>query len=142
MSGTKTYIPDGLVAITHFYGQPGRASNMVEFDSPYFRLGMKFHIRCNRAIRGELMRIMQEITVAEAKLHRPLVHNFAGCYNDRNKRGDSGEKSTHAWGIAIDINVGLTQPPELVAIFEKHGWQWGGRWKKPDSMHFQRCTGY
>jgi hypothetical protein len=27
--------------------------------------------------------------------------------------------------------------PRVVAIFEKWGFRWGGRWTKPDGMHFE-----
>ncbi|MBK7265510.1 MAG: M15 family metallopeptidase [Ignavibacteriales bacterium] len=28
-------------------------------------------------------------------------------------------------------------PVEIVHIFEKHGWIWGGRWYHYDTMHFE-----
>ena len=52
--------------------------------------------------------------------------------------------SLHAWGLALDINpdenpygVESTLNPKLVEIFETYGFEWGGRWKTPDPMHFQ-----
>lgn len=58
--------------------------------------------------------------------------------------------SSHSWAISADINwarnpVGTigTLHPEIVAIFEHHGFQWGGRFRKVrDDMHLQYCTGY
>ena len=58
--------------------------------------------------------------------------------------------STHAWGIACDLNwarnpVGAVgaMHPEIVQIFEYHGFLWGGRFSRVrDDMHFQYCTGY
>jgi hypothetical protein len=62
----------------------------------------------------------------------------------------SARLSIHACGIAFDINARwngpLTPPPppgaegsvrELVPIFEKHGFQWGGRAPRPEGMHFE-----
>jgi hypothetical protein len=51
----------------------------------------------------------------------------------------------HAFGLAIDINVSQNQlntegnmHPEVVAAFEKWGFEWGGRWENPkDPMHFE-----
>ena len=58
--------------------------------------------------------------------------------------------SHHSWGIAFDINVawngygkqpaavgkqGTVRP--LVAVFEAHGFCWGGDWSTPDGMHFE-----
>jgi peptidoglycan L-alanyl-D-glutamate endopeptidase CwlK len=32
---------------------------------------------------------------------------------------------------------------ECVNVFKKHGWEWGGDWKKfPDMPHFQKTFGY
>lgn len=80
------------------------------------------------------------------------------------RKGVSSDRlSSHSFGIAIDINP-LQNPyissnekvyPELghefldrnnirpgmvnniVSIFQKHGFEWGGNWKNPDYHHFQ-----
>lgn len=57
---------------------------------------------------------------------------------------------SHAFGIALDLNaatnrLGTGGAPigakgsliELVPIFEKHGFYWGGRFARPDPNHFQ-----
>ena len=61
----------------------------------------------------------------------------------------------HSWGAAIDINAaradywlwhgsgvidaGLVNriPTEIVAIFARHGFIWGGKWSHYDTMHFE-----
>ena len=68
---------------------------------------------------------------------------------------DTGQTSMHGWGAAIDINPALSDywlwhraaggapvyvnhiPPEIVAVFERHGFIWGGRWVHFDTMHFE-----
>ena len=79
----------------------------------------------------------------------------AGTYNCRVIAG-TNRVSAHGYGIAIDIAVKRTDywrwskpskdgsyayknqiPPEIVAIFEKHGFIWGGRWHHYDTMHFE-----
>lgn len=59
--------------------------------------------------------------------------------------------SAHSFGIAIDICVEYSNywrwsrsgdyenriPLEIVEIFERHGFIWGGRWKHYDTMHFE-----
>ncbi len=63
--------------------------------------------------------------------------------------------SVHGDGIAIDINVAWSDywrnhqpvggkypyknriPWEIVEIFEKHGFIWGGKWYHYDTMHFE-----
>jgi hypothetical protein len=77
-----------------------------------------------------------------------------GTYNCR-AVADTGQPSVHAWGAAIDINPAYSDywlwhrtagdlapytnriPLEIVAIFERHGFIWGGRWQHFDTMHFE-----
>ncbi len=77
-----------------------------------------------------------------------------GTYNCRVIAG-TDRASVHGDGIAIDINVGWSDywrnhPPvdgkypyknripwEIVEIFEKHGFIWGGKWYHYDTMHFE-----
>ena len=78
----------------------------------------------------------------------------AGTYNCRTV-ADTGEPSMHSWGAAIDINAAHADywlwhgsgpstagfvnriPLEIVAIFERHGFIWGGKWSHYDTMHFE-----
>lgn len=75
----------------------------------------------------------------------------------RKVRG-ANRQSAHSYGIAIDINTsysnywlwanpGSTEtteisyenriPLEIVKVFEKYGFIWGGRWYHYDTMHFE-----
>ena len=64
-------------------------------------------------------------------------------YGNRDIRGGAS-KSNHAFGIAIDVNA-LTNvlgtagdmPMEVVEQWEVEGGGWGGRWSRPDPMHFE-----
>ena len=79
----------------------------------------------------------------------------AGTYNCRTVAG-SDQASAHGYGIAIDIAVKPSHywrwskpdraghahwrnaiPIEIVRIFERHGFIWGGRWSHFDTMHFE-----
>lgn len=74
----------------------------------------------------------------------------AGTMNWRVVAG-TDRLSAHSFGIAIDISVEHSNywrwskstdyvnriPLEIVEIFEKHGFIWGGRWKHYDTMHFE-----
>ena len=73
----------------------------------------------------------------------------AGTYNCRVVQG-AGTRSMHAWGAAIDVNTKYADywlwskgayrnriPFEIVAVFEKHGFIWGGKWGHFDTMHFE-----
>ncbi len=64
-------------------------------------------------------------------------------YENRDVRG-AGSKSSHAFGIAVDINalanpLGTTgdMPEEVVRQWETEGGEWGGDWSRPDPMHFE-----
>ena len=57
----------------------------------------------------------------------------------------------HAYGVAIDLNTAFGDywrwsesgtyqnqvPWEIVEVFERHGFIWGGKWKHFDTMHFE-----
>jgi len=81
------------------------------------------------------------------------AYPIAGTYNCR-AVADTGQPSPHGYGIAIDLNLAFSDywywrgrdgaavyrnrmPEEIVAIFEKHGFIWGGKWYHFDTMHFE-----
>jgi len=103
------------------------------------------NIRCHTLLRGHFDAIFREI---ESDGLAGKIHSLGGCYQFRFKR-TRPELSTHAWGIAIDLNPETNVPgtdgdidPAVVCIFAKYGFIWGGDWKRKDPMHFQFCTGY
>ena len=104
-------------------------------------------IRCHKLIAPLIEAVFQEIAT-EGLLRS--VKTYGGGYVFRPKRG-AVKPSTHSWGIAIDLNpntnaMGATgdMDPQLVKLFERHGFVWGGRWagRNKDPMHFQYCSGY
>ena len=84
-----------------------------------------------------------------AEFHK-YVSKTAGTFNWRKIAG-TDRISTHAFGTAIDINTKYSNywqwdgnmtwknliPIEIVEIFEKHGFIWGGKWYHYDTMHFE-----
>ena len=98
--------------------------------------------------------------VAEELLNLPQFKKYltnATTFYWRKVRG-SNRQSAHSYGIAIDINVAYSNywlwanpkrsetdkikyqnriPLEIVKIFEKYGFIWGGRWYHYDTMHFE-----
>jgi hypothetical protein len=102
---------------------------------------------------------LQEISAEVARLPanvRPQLVPPAGGYNCRPIAG-TRQPSAHGWGIAVDIAVSTSDywrwtgrtsrataapwrnrvAPEIVRIFEAHGFIWGGRWTHFDTMHFE-----
>ena len=84
----------------------------------------------------------------EGLLH--LVKSWDGTYVPRFIRGSKTKLSNHCFGTAFDINVkwnGLAKRPalvgqegsvrELVEIANKHGFYWGGHFRRKDGMHFE-----
>ena len=76
------------------------------------------------------------------------LKTYDGALNIRKIRYSKSNKfSTHAFGLAIDFNARMNgyglehakmeMHPDIVEVFETHGWQWGGRWVYSDGMHFQ-----
>jgi hypothetical protein len=100
-----------------------------------------------QAVSRELDRLDEEL--------KKFVINPAGTFNWRKISG-TDRMSTHAFGIAIDINTDYANywrwdlknptdslayqnqiPEQIVHIFEKHGFIWGGKWYHYDTMHFE-----
>jgi peptidoglycan L-alanyl-D-glutamate endopeptidase CwlK len=102
---------------------------------------------------------LQEISAQLEK--KPHLHKYidspAGTYKWRKISGTE-RLSPHCFGIAIDINAKPYAdywqwnhtgeknknleyqnrvPWEIVEIFEKHGFIWGGKWYHYDTMHFE-----
>lgn len=81
------------------------------------------------------------------------ILEFGGCWVPRHICHDPAKAlSSHSWGVAVDLNVswnGYGRQPapagsigsvlELVPIFNKYGFAWGGHFggKSIDPMHFE-----
>jgi hypothetical protein len=103
----------------------------------------------DRALEA-VSRELDELPAEDKKYLYPL----GGTYNCRSVIGTE-ETSMHSWAAAIDINPVYSDywrwnstgnhpvsyrnriPAEVVAVFERHGFIWGGRWAHFDTMHFE-----
>ena len=84
------------------------------------------------------------------KKYMKYITNISGTYVYRYIT-KTNRLSTHSFGIAIDINIKFANywkwdkklsyknriPKEIVEIFEKHHFIWGGRWYHYDTIHFE-----
>ena len=111
-------------------------ANIVQVTLPLLGL-----MKCNRRLLPQLTAAMNEL---RSRGLASLVRTYNGCYSPRMQVGNSYALSRHAFGIAVDINAGKNkygetprQDPRLVAVMEKWGFVWGGRWLVPDGMHFE-----
>lgn len=109
--------------------------------------------KCHRVMFSQLKGALAEVEEAGfASLIN--VKDYGGCYNARLIRGEDPNDpaahrhlSMHAWGLAVDMNVSTNQmgaqptmDPRIVEIFERWGYRWGGRWSRPDGMHFEMAA--
>jgi hypothetical protein len=100
-------------------------------------------------VAQRLEAISEEIETLPPSIRR-AAYPPGGTYNCR-VVADTGMPSMHGTGAAIDINVAISDywlwrrgagyvnriPMDIVAIFERHGFIWGGKWSHYDTMHFE-----
>lgn len=101
-------------------------------------------------IAAKLEQVSAELDELPAALKKYVV-NTSGTFNWRVISG-TDRLSNHSFAIAIDINSKFAHywrwagkayqyknaiPHEIVEIFEKHGFIWGGKWYHYDTMHFE-----
>jgi hypothetical protein len=99
-------------------------------------------VTCHRLLIPQLHAALTEI---EAEGLADRIYQYGGCYVPRFIDRDPGKPlSMHAFGLAIDVNTPTNQlgtqgdmDPRVVEIFERWGFVWGGRWSRPDPMHFE-----
>jgi peptidoglycan L-alanyl-D-glutamate endopeptidase CwlK len=106
--------------------------------------------------KGVDIRITQGLrTIAEQNDLYAQGRTVPGKIVTKAKGGDS----MHNYGLAVDfcllhkdgtISWSMTEDMdkdgkkdwmEVVEVFEKHGWEWGGRWQFTDTPHFQKTFG-
>ena len=97
----------------------------------------------------QLKLVVEELKQLPPEFDKYLVRP-GGTFNWRNIAG-TDRLSNHSFGSAIDINTKYSDywqwnnnltyqnriPFEIVEIFEKHGFIWGGKWYHYDTMHFE-----
>ena len=102
-------------------------------------------VRCHKLMIPQLEAALKDLQ-AQGLSHLMKPEQAGRCYQPRFVAKDpvNHALSKHAWGLAIDLNVYENaegsvpkMDPRVVSIFEKWGFRWGGRWTKPDGMHFE-----
>lgn len=93
-----------------------------------------------------LERVMERVRVTDEDLYNRI--NTSGSLCVRQIRGAIGLVSSHAFGLAVDLNIdgvldtlgdGKTQLglTILADFFRDEGWIWGAAFTREDSMHFE-----
>ena len=101
-------------------------------------------VTCHRVMLPQLRGALQEV-VDRGLASSVRPGEYGGCFHPRYIGHDPAKGlSLHSWGIAVDLNVpGNLRGTageidrEVVAIFKRWGFAWGGDWAWTDPMHFE-----
>jgi hypothetical protein len=104
-------------------------------------------VTCHRVMLPQLRAALEEV-VSRGLAGEIHPEEYAGCYYPRFIGYDPAKGlSLHSWGIAVDLNVPGNQrgtvgemDRDVVAIFKKWGFAWGGDWNYTDPMHFELAS--
>jgi hypothetical protein len=115
--------------------------------------GHAVRVTSANGVAAHLTEVSDEIERLPPEI-RAAAFPIAGVYACR-AVADNGQPSMHAYAAAIDLNLKYSaywlwaakhgsdipysnrMPREIVDIFERHGFIWGGRWYHYDTMHFE-----
>jgi peptidoglycan L-alanyl-D-glutamate endopeptidase CwlK len=127
--------------------------NLVEITWLPKTVNKKILVTNVNDVDKKLQLISCELDLLPKKFRKYFI-KLSGTFNFRNIK-DSDALSPHSYGIAIDLNkqygnywkwdldkgLQLTRrnkiPSQVVRVFEKNGFIWGGRWTSYDTMHFE-----
>lgn len=141
----------------HMYGDCRKGAvtkSLVEIVWLPKKAGQRLKVTRINGVDRKLAAVSAELDALPARFDTYLVP-AAGTYNCRPIAG-TDRTSAHGYGIAIDIALKQSDywrwsaggkasaiayrnriPFEIVRIFEKHGFIWGGKWYHYDTMHFE-----
>jgi hypothetical protein len=162
------YVKGALATPPGPQDDPGRFRNIAFFDKMYgdcskgqvqkkltkvawlLKTGGGFvQITTVNSVADKLRAVSEELDRLPPEINK-YAFPHAGTFNCRAVK-DTGNRSAHAWGAAIDINTKFADywlwaknggyrnriPFDIVDIFERHGFIWGGKWGHFDTMHFE-----
>lgn len=151
---------------TRFYGNPSgatgkldprwEAANVVRIEFPWDAVlawdphtrvkTVRIHRLCAQSLARVLDALWRAANRNQATIRDWGLDQYGGAFEYRLARG-SKQLSSHSWACAIDLDpvrngFGNKTPrfanyPQIIEAFDAEGWTWGGRWSKPDGMHFQ-----
>ena len=132
----------------------GVAHHLVDVVWLPQKWGRRIRVTRVNGVAEKLAAVSAELDQLPARFDRFLFPS-AGAYNCRVIAGTT-RTSAHGHGIAIDIATGPAHywqwagakaggaityrnaiPQEIVEVFERHGFIWGGKWYHYDTMHFE-----
>ena len=161
------YVKGPLAAPPGPQDDPGRFRNIAFFDKMYGNCskgevqrklakvawlpkagGGVVPITTVNGIADKLQAVSEELDRLPSAIKK-YAFPSAGTFNCRVVK-DTGNRSAHAWAAAIDINTNFADywlwskgtyrnriPFDIVEVFERHSFIWGGKWGHFDTMHFE-----
>jgi hypothetical protein len=149
-------VPNGLAEIEKRFGKiayeeaGGGYVNIIESGSELKVVEYDYPVIGRQSFHANLVWVLK--AVMEEIKARGLDGEIrqVGTWCPRHKMHDPKRGlSTHSWAIAIDLNWATNAPGTrgdldagIVEVFERFGFEWGGRWSYKDPMHFQYATSY
>ncbi|RUO98244.1 M15 family metallopeptidase [Hyphomicrobium sp.] len=134
--------------------QPGFEKTLASVAWLPKKTHQRILISSKNGVADHLRRVSDELDSLPGSLDVFLIPS-AGGFVCRAVAGTT-QRSGHAFGIAVDIATKRSDywrwakggpsnrpdyrnsiPKQIVEIFEKHGFIWGGRWYHYDTMHFE-----
>jgi hypothetical protein len=118
-------------------------------------VNQKIKVTTVNGIDKKLQKISEELD--DLPKFKKYITNIGGTFNWRNI-AETNRLSMHSFGMTVDINVNYSNywqwdcncqnentivtyrnkiPLEIVKVFEKYGFIWGGNWLHYDTMHFE-----
>ncbi len=114
--------------------------------------GRRITVTRVNGVARRLQAVSNEIDALPERIKR-AAYPIGGTYVCR-AVADTGKPSVHSYGAAIDLNTRYADywywrrnehplryhnrmPQQIVDIFERHGFIWGGKWYHYDTMHFE-----
>lgn len=129
--------------------------DVIDNLEPINWFGKRIQVTKINGVADSLKKVKQ--TLESLNKYETYMTN-SSSFNWRKVRGTTNRMSAHSYGIAIDINICNSDywvwkypnareidtieyvsriPMEIVEVFEKYGFIWGGRWYHFDTMHFE-----
>ena len=114
--------------------------------------GKTIQVTRTNGVADHLREVSDEIDRLEPAI-KAAAFPIAGVLSCRSV-ADTGRMSMHGYAAAIDLNLKYSDywlwagknkkipyknrmPLEIIDIFERHGFIWGGKWYHYDTMHFE-----
>lgn len=110
---------------------------------------IRVRAQCHVKVIPDLSAALAEVASAGlgSQIEVANANADGGCFSARYSR-ISGYLSRHAYGMAFDTNTTSNcqgcRPQmncDVVRIFRRHGFAWGGNFRRPDGMHFEWVGG-